>query len=75
MAKFYFSIYLYRVFHASTFLELALFLYCWLVFVIYTLRQKCLVMWAFWSLPWLLIDIYPFLSQVEPVGLELFVRW
>jgi len=41
------------VFHATTFLELALFLYCWLIFVIYTLRQKCLVLWAFWSLPWL----------------------
>jgi len=35
------------VFHAATFLELALFLYCWLVIVVYTLRQKCLVLWAF----------------------------
>jgi len=52
IAKFYFSIYLYRVFHATTFIELVLFLYCWLIFVIYTLRQNCLVLWAFWSLPW-----------------------
>jgi len=45
------------VFHATTFLELALFLYCWLIFAIYTLRQKCLVMWAFSSLPWFWLNL------------------
>ena len=75
IAKFYFSIYLYRVFHATTFLELALFLFCWLIFVIYTLRQKCLVLWAFCSLPWIHWNFIHFESQFEPVGLDLFVRW
>jgi len=65
MTKFYFSIYLYRVFRASTFLELALFLYCWLVFVIYTLRQKYLVLWAFWSLPWFLLIFILFLAKLS----------
>jgi len=74
MAKFYFSIYLNRVFRATTFLELALFLYCWLVFVIYTQRRKCLVLWAFEAY----LDLFEFIlfeSQIESVGLDLFVRW
>jgi len=72
MTKFYFSIYLYRVFRATTFLELALFLYCWLVFVIYTLRQKCLVLWDFEAYPDFVLKFILFESQIESVGLDPF---
>jgi len=37
------------VFRATTFIELAFFLYCWLIFVIYTLKLKWLVLWAFFK--------------------------
>ena len=59
IAKFSFSIYLYRVFRATRFLELALFLYCWLVLVVYILRQSA---WSNEPLKptLILLKLYPF---------------
>jgi len=42
---------------------------------IYTLRQKWLVLWAFLKPTLMLIEFFLFESQIEPVGLDLFVRW